>query len=74
LPDTSLAEARLFAERLRREVVAKPAVVDGKPVAFTISIGVAVLAPEDAGLDAALARADRALYDAKRAGRNTVRP
>lgn len=74
LPDTSLAEARLFAERLRGEVVARPAVVDGKPVAFTISIGVAVLAPEDAGLDAALARADRALYDAKRAGRNTVRP
>lgn len=74
LPDTSLAEARLFAERLRGEVVARPAVVDGKPVAFTISIGVAVLAPEDAGIDAALARADRALYDAKRAGRNTVRP
>jgi diguanylate cyclase (GGDEF)-like protein/PAS domain S-box-containing protein len=74
LPDTSLAEARQFAERLRREIAANPVAVDGKPIAFTISIGVAVIAPEDGSIDAALARADRALYDAKRAGRDTVRP
>jgi diguanylate cyclase (GGDEF)-like protein/PAS domain S-box-containing protein len=74
LPDTSLAEARQFAERLRREVAANAVAVDGRPIAFTISIGVAGIAPEDGSIDAALARADRALYDAKRAGRDTVRP
>lgn len=74
LPDTSLAEARLLAERLRREIVANPASHEGRVVPFTISIGVASLAPDDSTIDAALARADRALYDAKRSGRNMVRP
>lgn len=38
----------------------------------TASFGVAEIRPGDAGIDAALARADRALYAAKRAGRNRV--
>lgn len=74
LPDTNLAEAKLLAERLRRAVVENPASIGDQAVPFTISIGLASLAPEDVSIDAALARADRALYDAKRSGRNMVRP
>lgn len=74
LPDTNLAEAKLLAERLRRAVVERPANVGDQAVPFTISIGLATLAPDDLSIDAALARADRALYDAKRSGRNMVRP
>jgi len=58
---------RLFA------VCQQPAVIEGEPIAFTFSIGIA-LAP-DAGEDfAALMRhADSALMQAKQAGRNTWR-
>jgi diguanylate cyclase (GGDEF)-like protein/PAS domain S-box-containing protein len=74
LPDTNLAEARLLADRLRRAVVESPANLGDKAVPFTVSIGIAVLSTDDVSIDAALARADRALYDAKRSGRNMVRP
>lgn len=74
LPDTNIAEAKLLADRLRRAVVENPASIGDQAVPFTISIGLATLAPEDVSIDAALARADRALYDAKRSGRNMVRP
>jgi PleD family two-component response regulator len=39
----------------------------------TISLGVATLSPANPTLQGLLAAADRALYDAKRAGRNCVR-
>ena len=74
LPDTNLAEGRLLADRLRRAVVESPANLGDQAVPFTVSIGIAVLSPDDISIDAALARADRALYDAKRSGRNMVRP
>ncbi|MFO1252806.1 MAG: diguanylate cyclase [Inhella sp.] len=39
---------------------------------MTVSIGVASGTPEDAGPEALLARADRALYQAKQQGRDRV--
>jgi PleD family two-component response regulator len=39
----------------------------------TVSLGVASLSPANPTLDGLLAAADRALYDAKGAGRNCVR-
>jgi diguanylate cyclase (GGDEF)-like protein len=38
----------------------------------TISIGITLLLPDDRGLDAGLSRADDAMYEAKRHGRNRV--
>ena len=37
---------------------------------MTVSLGVAHSRPDDSGPEDVLARADRALYEAKRAGRN----
>ncbi len=71
MPDTPLAEAVRLAERLRQAVASAP-LLDAPRVAATVSIGAAQHAPgEDA--DALLARADRAVYAAKRGGRDQVR-
>lgn len=74
LPRTGLATAVEVAERMRRAVedARLPHVLDGTVV--TVSIGVASSAASTGGPgDGLLARADDALYRAKRAGRNRVR-
>jgi diguanylate cyclase (GGDEF)-like protein/PAS domain S-box-containing protein len=71
LCDSSPEGAARFAERLRTRV-AQNLRIPGKPEeAVTISIGLAQIRPDE-DADAALARADQALYEAKRQGRNRV--
>jgi diguanylate cyclase (GGDEF)-like protein len=60
------------AERIRSVVAATPVVVEDGVVNVTLSIGVAASEGGE-GLLPVLARADLALYDAKRAGRACVR-
>jgi diguanylate cyclase (GGDEF)-like protein len=68
LPDTGLQAARLVAENVRAAVAA--ITVASVPRPITASIGVAVL-PDHAGDATSLLRhADRALYTAKKNGRN----
>ena len=75
-PMTANDGAAAVAERLRRAVAeVRIAVPEG--VAFlrdapTVSVGIASLGPDDRSLDDLLRRADRALYDAKQAGRDRV--
>lgn len=64
-------EARAAAERLRERVVANTLEFEGKTITFTSSFGVAEWA-RGVSLDAWIARADAALYDAKQTGRNKV--
>jgi diguanylate cyclase (GGDEF)-like protein/PAS domain S-box-containing protein len=73
LPDTALDEAEALAERLRQRVSLESLQFDGHAIAITVSIGVTVLTASDADAAEAVARADRALYEAKHAGRNAVR-
>lgn len=72
LPGSNLVAARLFAEGARAAFAGLP--IDGMPPdsRFTASFGVAELAPGEnvAGL---MQRADEALYEAKKAGRDCVR-
>ena len=67
------AVAQDIAERICKHV-ATLAILDGEGRRFsvTVSIGLATLAPSDAKPEDLLARADAALYRAKRAGRNRV--
>lgn len=64
--------ARIFAERLRLKVAETPIIHDGKSISITVSIGISSMKAGDTAPDAALIRADKALYQAKEAGRNRV--
>ncbi|MDX1605598.1 MAG: diguanylate cyclase, partial [Candidatus Competibacterales bacterium] len=74
LPEATPGEARRAAERLRQEVEA----IDGNALVpglqLTLSVGLACVehATEATTLDLLMGRADHALYEAKRAGRNCV--
>jgi len=72
LPESDLAAAQAFAERLREEVASEVFVLGGEPQRITISIGVAALAAEHADRGALMQAADEALYRAKDEGRNRV--
>jgi len=72
LDDADPAQAGIAAERLRAAVQDTPLLLEGAPLAATISIGVGVMAPGDHGFEDLLRRADQALYAAKTGGRNRV--
>jgi diguanylate cyclase (GGDEF)-like protein len=74
LPDTALAEAQRVAERLRTAVAALRLDWEGQPVPVTMSFGCSDSAggASEAALLGLMQRADLALYEAKRAGRNRV--
>jgi diguanylate cyclase (GGDEF)-like protein len=73
LPRCKLADAVGLAERLRRCVAALPVATTAGEVCCTVSLGVTASAGEEqAGAEAILHRADQALYQAKRLGRNRV--
>lgn len=74
MPDTDMALARVVAERIRNEVSMHPFIVEegAKQLAVTVSLGVSSRQAETDTGDILVKRADNALYEAKRAGRNTV--
>jgi diguanylate cyclase (GGDEF)-like protein len=72
LPSTSLDEAVRGAERLRQAVWAEPPEVDGQPLHFSVSGGVATMHAGLDTLDELVKQADLALYAAKSGGRNRI--
>jgi len=72
LPETTLDEAQIVAERLRRDVAEHAAVVAAREMPTTVSVGVASRSPEMSGIAQLMSAADKALYEAKRGGRNRV--
>ena len=72
LPETPPKGALDVAERIRAAIGARPLAIDGRSIAATVSIGIACYPEDGRSLDALAARADRALYLAKEAGRNRV--
>src|SRR5262245_8619388 len=69
---SDLSVALVAAERVRAAFAAAAAEVVGESVAATVSIGIAAPTEMPCDLAAVLARADAALYRAKKAGRNRV--
>lgn len=73
LPGDDLEQARSVAERIRQAVRSASILHAEAPEGvLTVSVGIAVAQPGEAHLAAAIARADQALYRAKRAGRDRV--
>jgi diguanylate cyclase (GGDEF)-like protein/PAS domain S-box-containing protein/putative nucleotidyltransferase with HDIG domain len=72
LAGSSLAEATKAAERIRVAIGGQRVAVTGRAVAVTASLGVATMPWPAQSNDDLLRRADRALYRAKRLGRNQV--
>lgn len=72
LPDTDPAGALELAERLRAAIAASTLDFGGQPIRITVSAGIAPFLAADRSADAALGRADEALYRAKTAGRDRV--
>jgi diguanylate cyclase (GGDEF)-like protein len=70
--DAGAPQAAVAAERLRAAVAGNPLALARDALPLTISIGVAVLEPQDREFDDLLRRADGALYAAKAGGRNRV--
>ena len=71
IPDTDEESALQIAERMRGRISMNPIIFNAKPIMLTATIGVALSRPGDAP-ELLLRRADVALYDGKRLGRDTV--
>jgi diguanylate cyclase len=72
IPDSSLHNAELRAERVRQAISELEVTSAKGKIPVTVSIGLACLSSGDTGASW-LARADAALYEAKGEGRNCVR-
>jgi diguanylate cyclase (GGDEF)-like protein/PAS domain S-box-containing protein len=79
LPQATLAQAELVAEKFREVTSRTPIMVDqpsGKPLALNITVSVGLASADrltdDDSLDKLMALADEALYQSKHKGRNQV--
>jgi diguanylate cyclase (GGDEF)-like protein len=72
LPGAGPEAAREAGERIRSRVAAEPFALEGGDLRVTVSVGVAWLGEAAPDGTALVARADQALYRAKRAGRDRV--
>ncbi|QKK79257.1 GGDEF domain-containing protein [Marinomonas primoryensis] len=72
LPDTGNDDAFQLAEKLRKIISHSALEVDGKTVAYTVSLGVESSEPKDHLIDELFKRADLKLYGAKDKGRDRV--
>ncbi|MEY4766253.1 MAG: hypothetical protein RI907_2926 [Pseudomonadota bacterium] len=71
LPGTDAHNAKRLAERLRNKVATQDIACGGDTFVVTMTLGVAGLLPGET-TEQAIARADSALYEGKRGGRNRV--
>ncbi|MEM9232681.1 MAG: sensor domain-containing diguanylate cyclase [Pseudomonadota bacterium] len=72
LPETTPAQAVSLTNRLRHKIKSLTFLGEGGSFSITVSFGVALVDSHDQTVNPGLERADRALYEAKRNGRDRV--
>ncbi len=72
LPGTGEKNANFVAERIRKSIAESPLNVDGEILTLTVSVGISEYHPRFEATRDMLNAADRALFAAKRDGRNRV--
>lgn len=72
MPDTTLEQGMVAAERIRTAIRSEPFCIDGGTINVSVSLGVACSHEEDRELSDLLKRADEGLYKAKEGGRDRV--
>lgn len=71
LPETDTEGAYIFGERFRQQIDNSSITIDEKTIKYSVSIGISTLEIEsDNDIATILQRADSALYEAKKSGRN----
>lgn len=74
LPETDAAGALLVAERIRKMMAERPFKAYDEEVRLTVSAGISAYPKDSADSAGIVERSDRALYEAKRSGKNVVMP
>ncbi len=72
LPETEIKSALNIAERIRIRVEESVVIYDSEELSVTVSIGATQSSPGDLTIDDIFIRADTAMYNAKKEGRNKV--
>jgi len=72
LPETKETEAYQLAERLRIELKEQKIKVNGEDISITASFGISQFVPTDESIENVAKRADKALYQAKKSGKDRV--
>lgn len=72
LPDSNLDTAEMIAERLLKRIAGMVVKTERHSISVTVSIGIAAFNPQWESLDTLFECADKALYTAKKRGRNSV--
>lgn len=71
-PSVKASDLVALGERIRTAIERTSFFIAGETYALTVSIGAAIAEPSEPDMMGARRRADKALYEAKRAGRNRV--
>lgn len=71
LPNTSLLDTQITAERLRKVIESMPTFWDNNPLYVSITLGITARRGVET-IDDLIARADQALYEGKQRGRNQI--
>ena len=73
LPEVDLPAVNQIADRLCRDIRTHLFTIDKKKIAMTVSVGISTTNGTVFSIDELFSRADRALYEAKQAGRDCVK-
>jgi len=72
LPETDAAGAYVVAEKLRHDIAAFSIQISDRTVRTSVSVGLVAYPEDGTTVDALMASADAALYEAKRTGRDRI--